>query len=298
MGEGCEETEPRHELLVFHCNFATKDGDPCSHPLKEGWITACSHLLCYDHAKEWFQNHDDCPICRSGKVKLVRMDLSQTSVKRRGRMSLIGMTPPEILEASETALSFWVDQKLFEFQRKGQRHCQLLGRQKSIEELIKTKLREAETTCNALEAEQRALQQQIDEKDKENRKISEEVQRLKWDLAAAEDRHSSLQKQIAGEHRQELFRRPLLEAPAPLQAAAEVGHPAARASLGHFCKPSTAPQIGASSRDSAFGDRPGAATASRPVAFCEFLGAHSSRRLPTFTPGFLGTGRVTKRRIT
>lgn len=284
MGELPEDPEQRHELLVFHCNFATK-GELCRHPLKEGWVTACSHLFCYEHAKEWFQSHNDCPVCRCGKINLIRMDLSQASVKRRGRMSLIGMTPPEIIQASETALNFWVDQKVFEFHMKGKRQNQLINQQKSIEEHIKTKLREAEATCNALEAEQQQLQQQIDEKEKENRKVSEELQRLRWDLAAAEDRHNSLQKQVAGEQRQEVFRRPLIEVGSVSCASAGMV-PASRGKLGEakgvsHCNTFEEPRA-----------------ASRTGSFTDFMGASASRKLPTFTPGFLGSGRVTKRKIT
>lgn len=299
MGEAGPEPESRHAFLAFHCNFMTKDGEPCSRPLKEGWITACSHLLCYEHAKEWFQNHEDCPLCRSGKVKLVRMDLSQASGKRRDRLLLIGMTPPEILEATETAISFWLDQKVFEFQRNGRRQSQLLSHQKSVEELIKTKLREAETTCNALEEEQRDLQQRIDTKEKENCKMSQDVQRLRWDLAAAEDRHSNLQKQISGEQRQELFRRPLMEVPTPSQPAAAVSNAPPRASLRGLRKSGfDTPQSSAVLRSDSFQDSAADAAGPKLGAFGEFLGAHPNRKLPTFTPGFLGSGRLTKRRIT
>lgn len=292
MGEeGGEAEPPRHELLCFHCNFATKDGEPCSRPIKEGWITACSHLLCYEHAKAWFQDHEDCPLCRAGKVKLVRMDLSEASARRRGRMQLIGMSPPEIMEASETALSFWVDQKVFEFQRSSRRQGQLLSHQKSVEELIKAKLREAEETCNALEAEQRALQQRIDERERENCRAGEELKRLRWDFTAAEERHANLQKQVAGERRQELFRRPLAEAPTPPRSTARAGA-AGQAPLRGLGAGSTEP------RPARLPERATGTPAPQANAFGEFLGAHPSRKLPTFTPGFLGTGRITKRRIT
>jgi len=134
-------------------------------------------------------------------------------------MALFGMTPPEIMQATQTAWSFWVDQKVYEFQSAGQRQKQLTDRQKTVEEHIKSKLREVEATCNAMKAE-RQLNKKIDEAEQEKRKVSEELERLRCEVAAAEDRHSRLQRQVLGEQRHELFRRPLLEAPSPAPALA------------------------------------------------------------------------------
>jgi len=284
-----------HPLLVFHCNFPTKGNELCNRPLEDAWVTACSHVLCYSHAKEWFQNHDECPLCRSGRVNIIRVNLSQASVARRGRMALFGMTPPEIMQATQTALSFWVDQKVYEFQSAGQRQKQLTDRQKTVEEHIKSKLREAENTCNVMEAEQQQLNKKIDEAEKEKRNVSEELERLRCDVAAAEDRHSRLQRQVLGEQRHDLFRRPLLEAPSPAPALAPDAVAGRRMSkmMGDsvsrhtpFQEPRTILQSAA------------CASQGNGLSFAgEFLGASSRRKLPSFTPGFLGTGRSMRRRI-
>eukprot|EP00419_Tripos_fusus_P002012 CAMPEP_0172676488 /NCGR_PEP_ID=MMETSP1074-20121228/14020_1 /TAXON_ID=2916 /ORGANISM="Ceratium fusus, Strain PA161109" /LENGTH=259 /DNA_ID=CAMNT_0013494163 /DNA_START=318 /DNA_END=1094 /DNA_ORIENTATION=- len=128
------------------------------------------------------------------------------------------MTPTEVMQATQTALSFWVDQKVYEFVAMGHRQKQLADQQKAAEEHIKSKLQEAEDQCNAMEAEQQQINKKIDVAEKEKLKVSEELERLRCEVAAAEDRHSRLQRQVVGEQRQDLFRRPLLEEPSPSTA--------------------------------------------------------------------------------
>mmetsp|Transcript_70323 Transcript_70323/g.139412 ORF Transcript_70323/g.139412 Transcript_70323/m.139412 type:complete len:297 (-) Transcript_70323:146-1036(-) len=295
MEEACNgEAEGMHPLLVFHCNFPTKGKEQlCNRPLEDAWVTACSHIFCYSHAKEWFQTNNDCPVCRSGRVNVLRVNLSQASVTRRGRMALLGMTPTEVMQATQTALSFWVDQKVYEFVAMGHRQKQLADQQKAAEEHIKSKLQEAEDQCNAMEAEQQQINKKIDVAEKEKLKVSEELERLRCEVAAAEDRHSRLQRQVVGEQRQDLFRRPLLEEPSPSTALAPDSVAGRRTSR---TIPDSVP------RNTPFREPRnilGCASQGNGRSFTEdFLGPSSSnRRLPSFTPGFLGTGRATRRRI-
>merc|ERR1712048_393761 len=109
--------------------------------------------------------------------------------------------------------------------------------------------------------------------EKENRKASEELQRLKMDFAAAEERHRSLRGQVAGEQRHELFQRPLLENRSPSGAT------------------------GGNTKTFAEGSNCDGASVHRS-GFREASGELSNKRMPSFTPGFFGTGRFTKRRIT
>jgi len=197
------------------------------------------------------------------------------------------------MKATEQALSFWVHQKIYEFQAIWQRQRQLTNQQKTVEEHIKSKLKEAEAKCNTMEAEQQQLNKKIDVVEKEKSKVSEELECLRCEVAAAEDRHSRLQKQVSGEQRQDLFRRPLLEAPSPSPALAPDSVAGRHMSktmgdtvLRHIPhqEPRTILQNASRGNGQSFTGG-------------EFLGASSRRRLPSFTPGFLGTGRSTRRRI-
>jgi len=237
-----------HPLLVFHCNFPTQGNEPCNRPLDEAWVTSCSHLLCYSHAKEWFQSHDGCPLCRSGRVNILRVNLTQASVAKRGRAALLGMTPPQIMQSTQTALAFWVDQTLHEFMDMGQRQRQLTDQQRNMEDHIKSKLTEGEALCNAMEAEQQQLEAKIGEVEKETRQVKEEMERLWHEVAAAQERCSRLQTQASCERQQEFIRGPLLEGRSPSPASA-------------------------------------------------FTAVTGRRMNNSFTPGFLGTGRATRRRI-
>lgn len=148
------------------------------------------------------------------------------------------MTPPEILQASETALNTWVEQKVLEFREKGKLQSELVARQKKMEEAIQARLQEAETACNGLEADQSKLQQKIEEIEKENSKTYEELKKLKAELADSEEQYHNLQKRILGDQRQDLFHRPLVEASARrntlLSSASPMKAPSHRHGLGSF----------------------------------------------------------------
>eukprot|EP00930_Biecheleria_cincta_P047767 TRINITY_DN33183_c0_g1_i1.p1 TRINITY_DN33183_c0_g1~~TRINITY_DN33183_c0_g1_i1.p1 ORF type:complete len:356 (-),score=40.88 TRINITY_DN33183_c0_g1_i1:329-1312(-) len=176
-----------HHFKSFHCNYCDpQDGTACKEKLEEGWLTACSHLFCHKHARSWFGNRDDCPICRVGPVKLVRMDMSEAALKHRGRHALTGMTPPEIIRAAETALTFWSDQRVFEFRREGERQHKDTIRLKSMEDKARERLQEAEAACNTLEADNSHLQQSLSNTNLEVEKLSRELEGLRQQAARLE----------------------------------------------------------------------------------------------------------------
>lgn len=173
--------------MSFSCNHTSaEDGISCQKILDEGWITACSHLFCLEHARAWFGNRDDCPICRGGPVKVVRMDLSRTSVRRRGRTALIGMAPPDILRATEIALNFWTDQKVFDFQREGRRQVDETQQLQSSEARARASLAEAEAACDGLAAESARLRRQIGDAGNEIQELGDQCERLRHAYAQVE----------------------------------------------------------------------------------------------------------------
>ncbi|CAE7314233.1 CCNB1IP1, partial [Symbiodinium sp. CCMP2592] len=167
-----------HPSLLFRCNFQEKDGKPCEQPLDKGWVTACSHLFCNEHAHRWFASHDSCPVCGTNPVKLVRMDLSRASLRRRGTSCLVGMSPPEVLRALEVSLSFWTDQQLLRFQQEGRRRAQEVGRLACIERTGKARLMEAEELCNELEKKHGCMENKLAETLREVSELNDELSRI------------------------------------------------------------------------------------------------------------------------
>lgn len=203
---------PMNEFLRFGCNFVVgRSGELCAQALSgEAWVTQCSHLLCPKHAQEWFEGHDDCPVCRAGATRLVKMDFRASGRSgKRERMALVGMTPPEIISATETALNFWVDQKAYEHQTKKKRRGALTARQTQIKEAVEVRLKEADTACSGLEAEQKTLQAKLEATDQENAKANEELRALKREVVEAQEQYNSLASRLADGQRHDFFRQPL-----------------------------------------------------------------------------------------
>lgn len=218
------------DFLAFRCNFTEQGGKACSAILSEGWVTSCSHLICMQHAKEWFESNDDCPVCRNGAARLLRVDLSQAMSKRRRCMSLVGMTPPEIMQASETALNFWLDQKVFEFQQDAKRQTVLGDRYKKTEELVKERLVESENACNGLQEERRVLELRIEEAERDNSKAENQLRELERELTAAEEEYRSLHSRVSHGDFRAFFRRSLHDS-SPMPGGGmdgRAGTPAAR----------------------------------------------------------------------
>eukprot|EP00928_Gymnodinium_smaydae_P070281 TRINITY_DN54153_c0_g1_i1.p1 TRINITY_DN54153_c0_g1~~TRINITY_DN54153_c0_g1_i1.p1 ORF type:complete len:402 (-),score=93.26 TRINITY_DN54153_c0_g1_i1:239-1360(-) len=330
------------EFLAFRCNFVSRDGAPCTQVLSEAWVTQCSHVFCAHHAREWFGTNDDCPICRDGRVKMVRSDFSRSGSARRRNMSLVGLTPLDIMQASETALNFWVNQKVFEHRKLGSHHGKMVEHHKKMEEVIKQRLKEVETSCNKLEDEQRDLQKKIEVTEQTIGEADVELRSLRRQVADAEEQQKSLAKRLSGDPRRECFAWAATLSPGVEGRSGGNGGGSSRqnrsmdllgqsgrfsSSVGRGGFSETPGSISRTSRsadariqereatpstrlraDSIAGSRIGgnasAASARAEIqGFDQRVASVSSsssrlRRLPTFTPGVLGTGRLTKRRIT
>jgi len=154
-------TDEVHPCLEFRCNYKDKDGKTCAQPLDEGWVTACSHLFCTEHARMWFAAHDSCPVCHTEPVKLVRVDLSKSTLTKRGRSCLIGMHPLDVLRALQISLSFWTDQKIFHSERERQFQENQQQHVLTMERVGMARLKEAEDTCNDLERKNARIENKL-----------------------------------------------------------------------------------------------------------------------------------------
>lgn len=106
------------------------------------------------------------------------MDLSRTSLRRRGTSCLVGMSPPEVLRALEVSLSFWTDQQVLRFQQEGQRRAQEVGRLACIERTGKARLMEAEELCNELEKKNDHMENKLAETLREVSELNDELSRI------------------------------------------------------------------------------------------------------------------------
>lgn len=208
-------SQPHMEFLQYHCNFIMPNKECCGKTVGTGWITACSHLFCQEHAKEWFTTNNECPICRAGAVKLVHLSFSRGSHDRKTRTTMVGMLPTEIILATEVGLQFWLDQKVHEYQARQEQQIQLQQKQKGMEDHIRRELEVSEKTCEKMEDEHQQILHQIRTIDESVSKAENELKDVSTQIADAEHRYNSLQQRIAGNQREEFFRRPFTEANSP-----------------------------------------------------------------------------------
>lgn len=197
--------EPMHNFLVFHCNYKGEDGSMCHRQVDQGWVTACCHIFCQEHSEEWFKSRDDCPLCKDGHVKLVKVDVSRTNSLRRSRTALIVLAPPDLMQVVETAFNFWVDQKLFEHTHRESNVKDLFSRLQRTEAKIQRKLAEmGENSARAL-ADQSMIEHKIEDVMKAIKNGERQIIESKRALEAEEDRYANLTRQIQSTPRRDTF---------------------------------------------------------------------------------------------
>jgi len=294
--------DPYDEWGRFHCNFPG-----CMRRTEVAYVTSCSHIFCEQHAKQVFKGRDTCPCCpeQSRRVDVISLDLSRKNVVRKGRMCLVGMNPTEIQQACETAMCFWMTQKSYEHAAAEQRQATKTEKLASTEKSVKIQMSTLEGDTEELKAQQQHIQKSIDETRKASGDIIERKQRLKRELAETEDKYARLAKphgeprnypacirQQPQQHQRQSpslidfgKSRPSFREPAPKERLFAPVSPAPAAN--EAVRGSSTPWLAPSARRSRSPQSTGA-----------FLNARESGRgVPSFTPGFLGTGRLTKRRL-
>mmetsp|Transcript_93716 Transcript_93716/g.146261 ORF Transcript_93716/g.146261 Transcript_93716/m.146261 type:complete len:323 (+) Transcript_93716:49-1017(+) len=169
----------------YRCNFRMPGGGCCKAPLNgEFWVTACSHVFCFDHAKQWFTNNDSCPVCRKDSVKMMRLDLSKPESKKMRKLKLASMDPNDVVEACRKALHFWIDQKSFEIREAHKQRQEVEQRQRTQAPSCKTRTCEAE--CDEMRQQKRKLEAQLAEMEQRNDFAEKKLKTLKEDRANIE----------------------------------------------------------------------------------------------------------------
>lgn len=307
------------EFYGLRCNFSDDRCKQCKENIKEAWVTNCSHVFCFRHAKEWFSNKETCPVCRNGHVKVVRFDLG---AKKRERNAVLGMTPPELIQAAESALSFWVRQKVFQSHTADARNTGLDEHYKKTEETVKARLKEAESVCNKSENGNQQLQRMLKAAVDQNSKASEEVAGLERQLEEAESKFSNLQKAVSKNN--EVFSDRVVNDPAPqMQHSAFPGRAGPEQARGN--ERNRVPDFFSDRRDFSGGSgsrvvapaapgkfgihsdvgcasflrpqsRPGSDSECTLSDMYGFSATPSGLHMQSLTPGVLGSGRLLKKR--
>ncbi|CAE8596392.1 unnamed protein product, partial [Polarella glacialis] len=187
------------EFYTLRCNWTGQDGQSCGKSMGEDcWITSCGHIFCFEHAKAAFDDGESCPVCQFVGSRIVQANLSREGRAKRKSGFLLGLAPSEILDSAEAALDFWINQKALEAGHRSQR-CEILEhRETSIAKSVKDQVEASRSECQELELEQLELQQKLEATEAEQGKVSSHIQRMKRNLADAEEQYASLRRQVYG----------------------------------------------------------------------------------------------------
>mmetsp|Transcript_9777 Transcript_9777/g.25656 ORF Transcript_9777/g.25656 Transcript_9777/m.25656 type:complete len:322 (+) Transcript_9777:68-1033(+) len=141
----------RGHFLAFHCNFMSASGEPCRQRItQEGWLTGCVHLLCVEHAREWFSSNVDCPVCKDGRaVRVLKLDFC--SIRKEAKLRVIGFSPRQVLEAAMEAIEFWASQKALEVGWQTDVDAKLALRHRRLHDVYNDKSAEAVAATRALQ---------------------------------------------------------------------------------------------------------------------------------------------------
>lgn len=166
------------DFLALRCNYPT-EGKVCGKVLTEGWATSCSHIFCPDHAKEWFQKDERCPICldKQGNVRMAKVATS-TNEQAQVQKLLIGRSPLDIMLSASTAMNFWIEQKFMEYDREKGTERTLNDQVKRLVGNGRKRLTEAETLTKSLQAGTDELRRQLRETESQLARKREEAARL------------------------------------------------------------------------------------------------------------------------
>lgn len=197
------DTQNRKEVLAFHCNFNLPNGRPCACQLDVGWLAGCSHVFCDAHAREWFSENVDCPVCQnSNAVRTMKVNFTFTATERKIKM--IGFAPSEVLDAASKAFDWWASQKLMEntwidkavgklqqhehrmregFQTRRQQAIQIMESLKQKEQILQKKLNDTVAVNDSLKSERDKVRARLKEL-KQKRAALQEADAKTWDATS------------------------------------------------------------------------------------------------------------------
>mmetsp|Transcript_63596 Transcript_63596/g.200980 ORF Transcript_63596/g.200980 Transcript_63596/m.200980 type:complete len:287 (-) Transcript_63596:80-940(-) len=153
------DVEKQEEVLALHCNFAQQEGRPCARRIQVGWLTSCSHLLCPEHAKEWFASNVECPVCRSGAVRMLKVDFRRP--RRERNLAMMGFLPSQVFQAASEAFEFWAQQKMLEHDWQMEAGARLQAREDRLRSAYQERATEVERVMTMLSQKKQELTERL-----------------------------------------------------------------------------------------------------------------------------------------
>lgn len=182
------------DFHVLKCNWACKDGDCKNATDALCWITTCQHVLCDEHARLAFANGDTCPICGYEGAKVMRVSREGRDQARKGLLP--GLTPSEIMDSAARNIEFWVRQKALECEQRHERCLQMEKRCEEMSKLAEEQMQTYQMKCQQMEDIQLALQKKLDVLEADRNRAQLRIQTLQKDCSEAEMRYQHVQRQI------------------------------------------------------------------------------------------------------
>lgn len=182
------------DFHVLKCNWASKDGDCKNATDAQCWITSCQHVLCDEHARLAFANGDSCPICGYDGAKVMRVSREGRDQARKGLLP--GLTPSEIMDSAARNIEFWVRQKALECEQRHERCLQMEKRCEEMSKLAEEQMQTYQMKCQQMEDMQLALQKKLDVLEADRNRAQLRIQTLQKDCSEAEMRYQHVQRQI------------------------------------------------------------------------------------------------------
>eukprot|EP00427_Karlodinium_veneficum_P021169 CAMPEP_0169113202 /NCGR_PEP_ID=MMETSP1015-20121227/28070_1 /TAXON_ID=342587 /ORGANISM="Karlodinium micrum, Strain CCMP2283" /LENGTH=293 /DNA_ID=CAMNT_0009175345 /DNA_START=71 /DNA_END=952 /DNA_ORIENTATION=+ len=192
----------KQDFQGFRCNFRKPGEKCCTRLANEGWVTACSHIFCQEHAKEWFTTNDDCPICRQGHVKMMKLDMPITDVKKRRKSDVMGMNPNEITEACTTALNFWTDQKIHDIQMAHLQNAESKEQRRKTHQKWLERLKSFELECNSMEKQKSDIKNKLKTLHSANAALTNRLTSLRSERVIIEEACRKLQRSCSAKPKQ------------------------------------------------------------------------------------------------
>ncbi|CAE7593321.1 CCNB1IP1 [Symbiodinium sp. CCMP2456] len=168
------------EFATLRCNFPVNKHQTCGAVIKEGVFLRCRHLLCKEHAQEWFLGSDECPVCRDG-ICAKRRHVGRADDRERLKLLqelLVTSSPLEVQEAAAVALELWEGQKAEEFGREVAREQELMAHVNQLNRTVRRRLTEAESAVKSQLAKTEDLRRKVAEAERNLRQDRECVSRL------------------------------------------------------------------------------------------------------------------------
>lgn len=191
------------EIQDFHmlrCNWVCKDAQSgCKNATHAVcWITSCQHVLCDEHARKAFGHGNSCPVCGFRDARVIKANLSSEGRAQARKGIVPGLAPSEIMDSAALNVEFWIRQKALTSIQCKQRCLQLEERAGTMAQAAEEQIQAAHVKSKRLEEEQVDLQKRLDTLEAERGKVNHRISGLRKEISDAEMRYERVRSQVGG----------------------------------------------------------------------------------------------------